>query len=390
MSLYVLKIRNKYLSSIREGKKRHEYRLATPERRNISVGDILVLVDNQDKENFVKVVVEKKEIYRTWDDALSKYWRTDFPDYHSIEDIKKDCYKFYSKQDVDINGIEVLLFSLFKVDINQSNILLDTNIVIHRESSNNVAYEVMQLYKLIDKLKINKFLHEDIKQELSKYKDQKVKEAMLSKLEAYNILPSLPVRDQSFINIVSKYGKNDNSDIDNKFLYQIFKGKVDYFVTEDKTLLQKAKDLYLDDVVLTCSGFLKFIENLYPSMINYPVLSVKLTKIGTLDINDDFFDSLREDYGGIKFNKWFISKSGEDAYVFHNFDGLQGFLYLKIENENENFTTASEIEKSEEEKLNDSTYINFMNDFFKNKPEWSEDEDEKEIYFIQNSKGNQM
>jgi hypothetical protein len=78
-------------------------------------------------------------------------------------------------------------------------------------------------------------------------------------------------------------------------------------------------------------------------MINYPVLSVKLTKIGTLDIKDSFFDSLREDYEGIKFNKWFLNKSNEDAYVFNNAKGLQGFLYLKIENEDEDY---SDIEPS--------------------------------------------
>lgn len=338
MSLYILKIREKFLNSIREGKKTHEYRLATPERRTISVGDILVLTNNQDKDDFVKVIVEKKEIYNNWDEALTKYWKADFPDYESIDDIKKECYKFYTKQEVDTNGIEVLKFTIYKRDVKKSNVLLDTNIVIHRESSNNVAYEVMQLYKLIDKLKINKFLHEDIREELSKYKDQKVKEAMISKLEAYNVLSSLPINDQLFIDVVSKYGKNDNSEIDNKFLFQIYKGKVDYFITEDRTLIQKAKDLYLDDVVLTCSDFLKIIEDSYPSMINYPVLSVKLTKIGTLDIKDSFFDSLREDYEGIKFNKWFLNKSNEDAYVFNNAKGLQGFLYLKIENEDEDYS----------------------------------------------------
>ena len=108
MSLYILKIREKFLNSIREGKKTHEYRLATPERRTISVGDILVLTNNQKKDDFVKVIVEKKEIFNNWDDALSKYWEADFPNYESIEDIKKECYKFYTKQKVDTNGIEVL------------------------------------------------------------------------------------------------------------------------------------------------------------------------------------------------------------------------------------------------------------------------------------------
>ena len=70
MSLFVLKIREKFLASIKQGKKTHEYRLATPERRKISIGDILVLVNNQDKKNYVKVVVEGIEIFSNWNDAL--------------------------------------------------------------------------------------------------------------------------------------------------------------------------------------------------------------------------------------------------------------------------------------------------------------------------------
>lgn len=338
MSIYVFRIRGKFLKSIREGKKIHEYRLATPERREISVGDILVLVSNLDKKDFIKVTVEDKKVFKNWDEALSGNWQNDFPDHSTIDDVKKECYKFYSKQEVDTYGIEVFQFLIFKKELKNSNVLLDTNIVIHRESSNNVAYEVMQLYKLMDKLKVNKYLHEDIKYELSKYKKVDVKNVMLSKIESYNVLPSLSIDDPLFLDVVSKYSNDDNSQIDNKFLYQVYKGKVDYFITDDRTLIQKAQDLYLEDVVLTCSDFLKIVEETYPAMINYPILSVKLTKIGAIDVKNSFFDSLREDYGGIKFNKWLLSKANEDAYVFNNSSGLQGFLYLKIENEEENYS----------------------------------------------------
>lgn len=337
MNIYRLKIKDKYIPLIREGIKKHEYRLASIDRKEISIGDILVLINNQNKNDFVKVVVKKKEFFSNWDEALEKYGFSDFPGYRSIEEIKQECYRFYTKDKVDENGIEVLHFSPLKKDIKNSNVLLDTNIVIHRESGNNVSYEVMQLYNLLEKLKVNKFLHEDIKDELRKYKDVKTREVMLSKVETYNIISSLEIDDQFFNSVVSKYSSNDNSVVDNKFLYQIYKGKVDYFITDDKTLIQKANDLYLGDVVLSGFDFLKKIEESYPSLIKYSVLSVKLTKIVNINVNDQFFDTLREDYGGIKFNDWLKSKANEEAYVFNNSSGLQGFLYLKLENENENY-----------------------------------------------------
>lgn len=49
-----------------------------------------------------------------------------------------------------------------------------------------------------------------------------------------------------------------------------------------------------------------------------------------IDINDKFFDSLKEDY--CTFNNWFSTKKFEDAFVSYDDDGrIQGFLYLKIE-----------------------------------------------------------
>ena len=54
MKTYYLKIREKFIGEINAGNKKHEYRLASPERTQVKVGDTLVLVSNQDKSVFVK------------------------------------------------------------------------------------------------------------------------------------------------------------------------------------------------------------------------------------------------------------------------------------------------------------------------------------------------
>lgn len=56
-----------------------------------------------------------------------------------------------------------------------------------------------------------------------------------------------------------------------------------------------------------------------------------------MDLNDRFFDSLREDYGGVKFNDWLRKKRNEQAYIYKSKEGLQGFLYLKTEDETESY-----------------------------------------------------
>jgi len=50
-----------------------------------------------------------------------------------------------------------------------------------------------------------------------------------------------------------------------------------------------------------------------------------------VNIDDPFFDSLKQDYA--EFGQWFTEKSNDHAYVFIGDEGaIDGFLYLKIEN----------------------------------------------------------
>lgn len=56
---------------------------------------------------------------------------------------------------------------------------------------------------------------------------------------------------------------------------------------------------------------------------------IQKVKIGYLNFQDPFFDSLRNDYDG--FDNWLYRKSSEEAYVLINQNQLLGFLYLKDE-----------------------------------------------------------
>ena len=52
MRNYYLKIREKFIPDLEAGNKTHEYRLASPDRASIKVGDTLVLISNQNKSVF--------------------------------------------------------------------------------------------------------------------------------------------------------------------------------------------------------------------------------------------------------------------------------------------------------------------------------------------------
>lgn len=57
---------------------------------------------------------------------------------------------------------------------------------------------------------------------------------------------------------------------------------------------------------------------------------LELKKFKEIDLNDQFFDSLKNDYK--EFEEWFKKKSSNNAYVLLEDGNLHGFLYLKVEN----------------------------------------------------------
>ena len=334
-----LKIRPKFLPLIKSGSKRYEYRVASPKYLKINIGDVLILVSNQNPKEFVKVSVENIYKYKNWKEALQNNWENDFKGlFSSFNDVLKECNKYYIQQEIDEYGIKVFEIKPIEINFKQARYLFDTNIIIQRESMINCTSEVSLAFNSIDKIGGKKLYHPLTKKELEKYEKNDVKNNMLKKLKAYDeLVPSSEI-DDFFVSVCEKFQQDENSKIDNKILQQVYNGRTDFLITEDRAILHKAENLYIRDQVLTANEFLTKIEKINPELIKYDVLSVELVNIGTIDINDSFFDSLREDYGGSLFNKWFARKSEEKAYVFKNKEGLQGLLYLKTEDEKEDYS----------------------------------------------------
>lgn len=74
---------------------------------------------------------------------------------------------------------------------------------------------------------------------------------------------------------------------------------------------------------------------------------IQKIKFSDLDLNDAFFDSLKNDYD---FEKWFLSKSNEEAYIFIDKGILNGFMYLKDEFE-EDYSITPFFEKKRRLKI---------------------------------------
>lgn len=219
--------------------------------------------------------------------------------------------------------------------------LLDTNIIIHREANKIVSQDIGILYRWLDRGQYTKCIHSATIEEVKKNPNKETVDLFLVKLESYEVIdiPS-PLQDE-VKNVSDQFDTTDNDIVDTVLLNEVFVGRVDILITEDKKIHKKALELGIQDKVFIIDSFLEKTFAEHPELVNYKVLNVQKLKFGKIDLNDTFFDSLKEDYVG--FDKWFIKKYDEEAYITINSNNgmLLSFLYLKVEDENENYSNIN-------------------------------------------------
>ena len=219
--------------------------------------------------------------------------------------------------------------------------LLDTNIIIHREANKIVSQDIGILYRWLDRGQYTKCIHSATIEEVKKNPNKETVDLFLVKLESYEVIdiPS-PLQDE-VKNVSDQFDTTDNDIVDTVLLNEVFVGRVDILITEDKKIHKKALELGIQDKVFTIDSFLEKTFAEHPELVNYKALNVQKLKFGKIDLNDTFFDSLKEDYVG--FDKWFIKKYDEEAYITINSNNgmLLSFLYLKVEDENENYSNIN-------------------------------------------------
>ncbi|HEY0735700.1 MAG TPA: PIN domain-containing protein, partial [Herpetosiphonaceae bacterium] len=216
-------------------------------------------------------------------------------------------------------------------------VLLDTNIIIHREASRVIRQEIGVLFYWLDRLSYEKCIHPSSLKEIRKHKDPSVVATFEIKTKNYHLLKTQSPETPEILSVRTKHDKNENDAIDTDLLKEVFNERVDILITEDRKVHDKASDLGISDHVFTIDTFLEKVVAENPDLADYRVLSVKKEYFGNININDPFFDSFKQDYPG--FEKWFNRKADETAYICKAEDNqLLAFLYVKQEQLNENYS----------------------------------------------------
>ncbi|HEX5001562.1 MAG TPA: PIN domain-containing protein [Bacteroidia bacterium] len=217
-------------------------------------------------------------------------------------------------------------------------VLLDTNIIIHREASRVINQDIGILFNWLDRLHYIKCVHPLSADELGRHQDIKTVQTMHAKLQNYQILQTPAPLHEKVKQISSGIDVSPNDIEDTKLLNEVFCERVDFLISEDKKIHAKAALLGISPKVFRIDSFLEKVTAENPDFVNYQVLSVRRDYFGNINLNDEFFDSFRGDYVG--FDKWYNGKAGdnEKAYVCYEEGTLKAFLFLKVENENENYS----------------------------------------------------
>lgn len=209
-------------------------------------------------------------------------------------------------------------------------VLLDTNIVIHREAANIVRTDIGVLFRWLDRLGYEKCIHPLTVEEISGHQDDRVVRTFKAKASSYHTLRTIAPESTEIANIKEKDDRNINDINDSTLLNELFQGRVDALLTEDRNIHRKARRLGISQAVFTIDAFLEKVTAENPELADYKVLSVRKEYFGNINVFDVFFDSFREDYPG--FNAWFNRKSDESAYYCADENGsVVAFLYLKFE-----------------------------------------------------------
>ena len=220
--------------------------------------------------------------------------------------------------------------------------LLDTNIIIHRENTKVTNQSIGLLYYWLDKLHYEKMIHPYSEKELRKYGDLEMQKLYDVKLLSYIEMKTIATQSDEFVNRLKEVPKSENDMIDNQLLCEVYCGRSDILITEDRRMRRKALALGISEKVYSINAFIEKVTSENPELINYKYLSVRKEYMGNVSVSNVFFDSLRDSYAG--FDAWFQRKSNEEAYVCYSDNNLiLGFLYLKTEDIDSDYHDISPI-----------------------------------------------
>ncbi|MEN0059625.1 MAG: GNAT family N-acetyltransferase, partial [Bdellovibrio sp.] len=211
--------------------------------------------------------------------------------------------------------------------------LLDTNIFIQLEEvdgSGEIRKSFSEFSALSLKHKIQIQFHPLTKSEIERDKNESRRRQMLSRLTKYPVLENPPSANMPDIESLFGRIKRANDVNDSQLLFAIHRRCVNYLISEDDGLHQRARHGQVHERVLTVKAAINLIKRLLePESVKLP--HVRDEFLYNINLKDPIFDSLREGYKG--FDDWYNTASAEQrkAWIVELDGKLAGVCIYKKE-----------------------------------------------------------
>ncbi|WP_242223421.1 GNAT family N-acetyltransferase [Shinella zoogloeoides] len=213
-----------------------------------------------------------------------------------------------------------------------STYLIDTNVIIHLEDNRTVEPAFSAFINLASKHKFDIFVHESACDDIRRDKNVERRAISLSKIQKFQSISK--VRGLTVSDLKDQFGPlNKHNDIvDATLLHSLQIGAVDFLVTQDRGLHERARrySAELGRRVLYVADAVQLVKTTFEP-IEAPVRFIEEVYAHSIPLNDTIFDSLREDYPG--FNDWWTNKCIKQrrlCWIVED-DGIAGLLVRKDE-----------------------------------------------------------
>jgi len=186
------------------------------------------------------------------------------------------------------------------------NILIDTHILVKREVDRTIERRLQEILQAIGELNHKLVVHPLSVTEVEKDKNIPQKSVLLSKIRTYPFVnaPENLTDDDAFIALIGK-PKSEREKVDSCLLYSLYKNEVDFFLTEDMDIMEKAGRLQISPKVMNLRAASSFFKR---------ILKERKSKGGDAPV----FCFYK------KGSKWYIGEKGKES----TFDDLQGFKFI--------------------------------------------------------------
>ena len=185
--------------------------------------------------------------------------------------------------------------------------LIDTNVFIGLEDDKEINPNFSSLVKLAGKHGVQVFVHESAKDDIARDKNADRRNISLSKFEKFSAIAK--VRDLTKENLAEEFGelRKPNDVVDATLLHTLRLGVVDFLVTEDRKLHERARRHApkLSDRLLFVADAVSLLRSTYEA-IGVPIRYIEEVEAHTIPTGDPIFESLRGDYDG--FDHWWEKK----------------------------------------------------------------------------------